>query len=268
MSGGRPSRIALVLDRDIEDVGAVVATARAEGGIDRATPRSGDGSVAQEVAWGGRLQRAVVRSALEDGVPMLIAETDIVSDGLVEGLARHAALVAALAHALPGRVRGVQDLSARTARDEAWLTRVAGGAPTSTDGVRSIVGASAKGPRGVGWVLTHGAARFGVPDLELYGITAGAQAAALAALDHVIGRLLADGLGADISLQDMTPLRLVPVLEVWPGLPADWPGTGRAGVDRGPGLDGPRATLSVLHRPRFGRHRLDLEGVTGRLATE
>jgi len=265
MSGGRRSRIALMLDRPVDDVGAVVAIARAAGGIDRATPRSGDGSAAQEVAWGGRLQRAVVHAAEADGAPALVTEVDLVADGLVEGLTRHAALVAALSEALPGRVRGIRDLSARATRDEAWLARVASGRVAATDGVRAIVGAPAEGPRGAGWVLTHGAARFGLPDLELYGIASGSGPAATAVLEHVAAQLLRGGIGADLSLPDATPLRLVPVLEVWPGLPAGWPGTGRAGVDRGPGLDGPRATLSVLHRPRFGRYRLDLDGVRERL---
>jgi len=266
MSGGRRSRIALMLDRPIDDVGEVIASARAAGGIDRATPRSGDGSVAQEVAWGGRLQRAIVHAAEDDGAPALVTEVDIVADGLIEGLSRHAALVAALADALSGRVRDVRDLSARVERDEGWLARVATGEVVATDGVRAIVGAAADGPRAVGWVLTHGAARFGLPDLELYGVAAGAERAATAALEHVAAQLLRGGIGAAVALPDSTPLRLVPVLEVWPGLPAGWPGTGRAGVDRGPGLDGPRATLSVLHRPRFGRYRLDLDGVRGRLA--
>jgi len=265
MSGGRRSRIALVLDRPVEDVGAVVAVARASGGIDRASPRSGDGSVAQEVAWGGRLQRAVVHATEEDGAPALVTEVHLVADGLIEGLTRHAALVATLSDALSGRVREIRDLSARTVRDEGWLARVASGRVAASDGVHAIVGASADGPRGAGWVLTHGAARFGLPDLELYGIAAGSEPVATAVLQHVAEQLLRGGIGAALSLPDATPLRLVPVLEVWPGLPAGWPGSGRAGVDRGPGLDGPRATLSVLHRPRFGRYRLDLEGVRERL---
>jgi len=260
-SGGRSSRIALVLDRPVDDVGTVVADARATGGIDRASPRTGDGSTVQEVAWGGRLQRAIVRSAEEDGAALLITETDIVADGLVEGLMRHAGLVEALSRALPGRVKGVRDLSARAVRDEAWLMRVAHGEPQAADGVSVILGASSEGPREVGWALTHGAARFGVPDLELYGVPSGREDAALAVLMRVVEQLLAGGISAQLSLPDATPLRLVPVLEIWSSMPTSWPGTGRAGVDRGPGLDGPRATLSVLHRPRFGRHRLDLDGV-------
>jgi len=268
MSGGRVSRIALALDAPVVDVGVVVAAARAEGGIDRATPRTGDGSTAQEVAWGGRLQRAIVRSSVEDGVALLLTETDIVADGLIEGLTRHAALVESLLRVLPDRVTEVRDLSARTVQDTGWLTRVAHGEVHAPDGVDAIVGAAPAGPKGVGWMLTHGAARFGVPDLELYGVPAGREDAALAVLRHVAAQLLADGLGAALSLPDTTPLRLVPVLEVWPGLPVGWPGLGRAGEDRGPGLDGPRATLSVLHRARFGRHRLDLEGVLERLSGE
>ena len=142
------------------------------------------------------------------------------------------------------------------------MTRVSAGVVEVGDTVVSIVGAQAPPS---GWVLTHGAARFGVPDLELYGVPAGAEEPAVAVLDRVAGQLVAGGLDAPLSLPDGTPLRLVPVLEVWPGLPASWPGLGRAGVDRGPGLDGPRATLSVFRRPRLGRHRLDLEGVRDRL---
>ncbi len=261
MSTSRRSRIALVLDAPIVDLRTVVAAARDAGAIDRAAARTGDGSTAQEVAWGGRLQRAVVRTDEADGAPLIVTEVDIVADGLVEGLGRHAALVDGLARALLGRVREVRDLSARVVRDEAWLRRVAGGSVSASDGAVAIEAASSGGARDVGWALTHGAARFGVPDVELYGLPLGSGPAALRELDRVVAQLLSGGIGAALSLTDGTPVRLVPVLEVWPGLPASWPGTGRAGVDRGPGLDGPRATLSVLHRPRFGRYRLDLEGV-------
>ena len=262
MSGARPSLLALILDRPVEDVAEVVAAARAAGGIDRASAHRTDGTLAQDVHWGGRMQRAVVRAIDDAGTPLLRAEVVIASDGLAEGLSRQAALLAALARALPGRVRGVRDLSARIDRDEAWMTRVSAGVVEVGDAVVSVVGAQAPP---AGWILTHGAARFGVPDLELYGVPAGAAEAAVAALDRVAGQLVAGGLDAPLSLPDGTPLRLVPVLEVWPGLPAAWPGLGCAGVDRGPGLDGPRATLSVLRRPRLGRHRLDLEGVRDRL---
>ena len=262
MSGARPSLLALVLDRPVEDVAEVVAAARAAGGIDRASAHRTDGTLAQDVHWGGRMQRAVVRAIDEAGTPLLRTEVAIASDGLAEGLSRQVALLAALAQALPGRVRRVRDLSARVDRDEAWMTRVSAGVVEVGDAVVSIIGAQAPS---AGWVLTHGAARFGVPDLELYGVPAGAAEAAVVVLDRVAGQLVAGGLAAPLSLPDGTPLRLVPVLEVWPGLPAAWPGLGRAGVDRGPGLDGPRATLSVLRRPRLGRHRLDLEGVRDRL---
>lgn len=273
MSGARPSLIALELDRPVEDVGRVVAAARAAGGVDRAAPHLGDGSAAQDVHWGGRMQRAVVRAVEEDGRPLLRTELAIAGDGFAEGLARQATLLAALARTLPGRVRGVRDLSARVDRDEAWLTRAAAGvvdigdAIVALDGDGAAVGRSGAGAdrAAVGWVLTHGAARLGVPDLELYGVPTDALDAALAELVHVAGQLAVGGLGAPLALSDGTPVRLVPVLEVWSTLPAAWPGPGRAGVDRGPGLDGPRATLSVLHRPRLGRHRLDLDGVRERL---
>jgi hypothetical protein len=268
MNSARSSTIALVLDRPVDDVGAVVAEARAAGGIDRASAHLGDGTSAQDVHWGGRMQRAVVRAAEDDGVAMLRTEVVIAGDGLVEGLSRQAALLAALARVLPGRVRGVRDLSARVDRDDVWLTRVAAGIVDPGDAVVVDVGAGPGDARGaVGWVLTHGAARLGVPDLELYGVPVGSVDAARGALVRVIGQLAEGGLAAPLSLADGTPLRLVPVLEVWSTLPATWPGLGCAGVDRGPGLDGPRATLSVLHRARFGRHRLDLDGVRERLST-
>ncbi len=272
MPSARPSLIALALDAPVTDVAAVVADARAAGGIDRASAHSGDGSEAQDVHWGGRMQRAVVRAGEDaDGTPLLRTEVAVAPDGLVEGLTRQAALLAALARVLPGRVGGIRDLSARVVRDATWLPRVAAGVVDAGDGVVATIGSgasdggSADGRDGVGWALTHGAARFGVPDLELYGVPAGSLDAACALLDHLAAQLVVGGLGAPLTLVDGTPVRLVPVLEVWPSLPAAWPGLGRAGADRGPGLDGPRATPSVLHRPRLGRYRLDLEGVRARL---
>jgi hypothetical protein len=270
MTGARPSLIALVLDRPVDDLREVIAAARTAGAIDRSSPHHGDGAVAQDVHWGGRMQRALVRASEEDGVPLLETELSIASDGLVEGLSRQAALLAGLARAIPGRVRGVRDRSARTDRDEVWMTRVAAGVVEPGDAIRTEVGADPAGDdmtrrASVGWVLTHGAARLGVPDLELYGIAPADLDVARDALERVAGQLAVGGLGAALSLADGTPIRLVPVLEVWSTLPAAWPGLGRAGVDRGPGLDGPRATLSVLHRARFGRHRLDLEGVRDHL---
>lgn len=268
MQDVRPSVIALTLDAPVADVAAVVADARAAGGIDRASAHVGDGTASQDVHWGGRMQRAVVRGDEDaDGVPLLRTEVPVAGDGLVEGLSRQAALLAALARVLPGRVVGVRDLSARTERDLPWATRVAAGVVDPADAVVPTVGAvpddAARGA--VGWVLTHGAARFGVPDLELYGVPAGSLDAARALLGRLAAQLLDGGLAAALSLADGTPVRLVPVLEAWPTLPAGWPGSGRAGVDRGPGLDGPRATPSVLHRPRLGRYRLDLDGVRSRL---
>jgi hypothetical protein len=270
MTGARPSLVALVLDRTLDDVGAVVREARSTGGIDRSSAHVGDGTVAQEVHWGGRMQRAVVRAVEQDGRSLLLTEAPVAGDGLVEGLARQASLLLALADVLAGNVLGVHDLSARTDRDELWLARVASGAVGPADAVVTSVGADGggEGSRGggdFGWVLTHGAARLGVPDLELYGVAAEAIDAARSVLARVAGQLADGGLDAPLSLTDGTPLRLVPVLEVWGRLPAGWPGLGRAGTDRGPGLDGPRATLSVLHRPRLGRHRLDLDGVRERL---
>lgn len=273
MTDGRPSLVALVLDRPVEDVGAVVAEARAAGGVDRASPHLGDGSVAQDVHWGGRMQRAVVRAVVEDDRPMLRTEVATAGDGLHEGMSRQGALLGALARVLGDRVVGVRDLSARTDRDLPWVTRLAAGIVDVDDAVVTAVGpasahdrATARGA--VAWVLTHGAARLGVPDLELYGVTPDAVEAARGALRRVAGQLAEGGLAAPLSLTDGTPVRLVPVLEVWSSLPADWPGPGLAGQDRGPGLDGPRATLSVLHRARFGRHRLDLEGVRERLVRD
>jgi hypothetical protein len=272
MSGMRPSTIALVLDRPVEDVGDVVAAARAAGGIDRASPNHGDGSVAQDVHWGGRMQRATVRATGDDGVASLRTEVVVAPDGLVEGMSRQAQLLVALARVLPDRVRSVRDRSARVDRDLAWLTRLAAGVVDPDDAVVTVTGAAAEGAghdeRGApGWVLTHGAARLGVPDLELYGVPPGSDGAAHRLLAHVAGQLATGGLGAPLALEDGTPVRAVPVLEVWPTLSAGWPGLGRAGVDRGPGLDGPRATLSILHRARFGRHRLDLGGVREHLVT-
>ena len=157
MSGARPSLLALVLDRPVEDVAEVVAAARAAGGIDRASAHRADGTLAQDVHWGGRMQRAVVRAIDEAGTPLLRTEVAIASDGLAEGLSRQVALLAALAQALPGRVRRVRDLSARVDRDEAWMTRVSAGVVEVGDAVVSIIGAQAPP---AGWVLTHGAARF------------------------------------------------------------------------------------------------------------
>jgi hypothetical protein len=257
-----PSRLALVLDHPLDDLAALIARARSAGGIDRASPLAGGSSQAWEVHWGGRMQRAVVRALDdEDGVALLRTEATIGADGLAGGMTRHGHLLEALAHALEGpEVTGVRDLSARTTHDAAWLARVARGAVELDDGVRSVV--AGEGP--VRWIHTHGAARFGVPDLELYDLSDGAVVVhARDVLRAVMQQLLDGGIAALLTLPGGPRVRLIPVLEAWPRLPLELPGVGRAGVDRGPGLDGPRATLSIHHRPRLGRHRLDLDGVIG-----
>lgn len=256
------SLVALRLGAPLTDVAAVVAAARAAGDVDRAAPL-GDGRAAAEVHWGGRLQRAAVRALEdEDGAPLLRTEVALGADGFVADLGRQAALLKGLARHVPG-VLGVHDGSARVPHDPGWLERVAAGGAVRSDAIATVV-EPAEGRR-PGWVRTHGAARFGVPDLELYGLTAGAEEAAATALAVVHDALLAGGMAASLALPDETPVRLIPVLEAWSRLPMGLPGLGRAGEVRGPGLDGPRATLSVLHRARLGRHRLDLQGVTARL---
>lgn len=256
------SRIALVLDAPVEDVGALVARAVAAGDIDRAAAVRGQPADAQEVHWGGRLQPAVVRRLIdpEDEAPLLRTEAYIGADGLVAGLRRQAQLLVALARQLPGRVVAVRDLSARVDHDEAWLFRVAAGRASDEDGIS----VHCQG-EGTWWVYTHGAARFDVPDLELYGLRRDQVEGAERAIRHVHHLLLRGGLRAELALPDGTPVYLVPVLDAWQRLPLHWPGIGRAGSSRGPGLDGPRATLSVLHRRRFGRYPRDFEGVLRRL---
>jgi hypothetical protein len=259
------SLLALALDAPVEDVSVVVAAAGKAGDLDRAAPVRGDAAAAQEVQWGGRMQRAVVRSLSDpdDGAPLLRAEAYLGEDGLAGGIQRQTKLLQALARQLPGRVVGVRDLSARVERDTAWLHRCAIGAVEHEDGIVTLVDGE-----GTRWVRTHGAARFDVPDLELYGCNAVQAAAAPPVLQHVHEQLLSRGLKAELSLPDGTPVYLVPVLEAWQQVNLDWPGVGRAGKDRGPGLDGPRATLSVLHKPRLGRYRKDLHGVLEVLAAE
>jgi hypothetical protein len=255
-----PSRLALGLTGPLDDLAAVVARARSAGGIDRASPLVSGSAQAWEVHWGGRMQRAVVRTLDdEDGVALLRTEATIGADGLAGGMTRHAQLLSALALALEEvEVADVHDLSARTQHDVAWLARIARGDVALEDGVQLVV--AGDGP--VRWIHTHGAARFGIPDLELYGLADGpAVDHALAVLRVVLTQLLAGGIGALLTLPGGPRVRLIPVLEAWPRLRLDSPGIGRAGLDRGPGLDGPRATLSIHHRPRLGRHRLDLDGV-------
>lgn len=259
----RPSSLVALRLSTAVDVTDVVAAARSTRDLDRTSPVGTAGSAAL-VHWGGRPGPAAVRAVVdEDGADLLRTELDVGGDGLVAGVARQAGLLGALARHVPGGVLGVRDLSARVERDLAWLDRAAAGGTRRPDAVATVVAAA--GGRRPGWVRTHGAARFGVPDLELYGLVAGAEDAAVAALGGVHDALLAGGMAAPLALPDGTAVRLVPVLEAWSRLPLDWPGIGRAGEVRGPGLDGPRATLSVLHRARLGRHRLDLAGVTARL---
>jgi len=256
------SQIALVLDQPVDDVAEVVQAAGHVGDLDRAAPVRDEGHLAQEVQWGGRMQKAVVRALRDeaDDRPLLRTETYLGEDGLSQGMQRQAKLLQALSRQLKGRVEGVVDLSARTERDAAWMNRVAIGAVQHDDGIVAVIDGE-----GTRWVRTHGAARFGVPDLELYGCNRAQAEAAPQVLAHVHEQLLTRGLKADLTLPDATPLYLVPVLEAWQEVPLDWPGVGRAGRNRGPGLDGPRASLSVLHKPRLGRYRKDLQGVLDRL---
>jgi hypothetical protein len=260
-----PSSLALRLTGPVADLGAIVARARAEGGIDRGGPLAGADATAWEVHWGGRMQRAVLRTLLDDtdGSLLLRAEASIGADGLVGGMMRHAQLLAVIARALDASaVAGVRDLSVRADHEVAWLERVASGDVSIDDGVRIVVAEQ----KAACWVYTHGAARFGVPDLELYDLAEGPVVeAAQRAVRCVIGQLLDGGIGAVLTLPGGPRVRLIPVLEAWSRLPLELPGVGRAGVDRGPGLDGPRATLSIHHRPRLGRHRLDLDGVIAAL---
>ncbi|MEX2487595.1 MAG: hypothetical protein WD377_08265 [Nitriliruptoraceae bacterium] len=255
------SQIALVLDQPLSDVGAVIGAARAARDIDRSAPVASDPASAHEVHWGGRMQKAVVRHLTDTGEPLLRTEAYVGAEGLEHGMQRQAQLLQALTRQLPDRVRRVRDLSAMADRDSAWVNRVAVGSVEYADAIEVLADGD-----GTWWVRTHGAARFDVPDLELYGLARAHVDAAAAAIEHVHGQLLAGGLKEALSLPDGTPVYLVPVLEAWQHLPFDWPGVGRAGVDRGPGLDGPRASLSVLHRPRFGKYKRDFAGVVGRLA--
>lgn len=252
------SLLALVLDAPVADVAPLVQAAGKAGDLDRAAPVRGHTEEAQEVQWGGRMQRAVVRAMEDpdDGTPLLRTEAYLGEDGLRAGIQRQAKLLQALARQLPGRVVGVRDLSARRDHETGWLHRCAIGAVDHDDGIVTVVDGE-----GTRWVRTHGAARFDVPDLELYGCNAVQAAAAPAVLRQIHEQLLRGGLKADLALPDGTRVYLVPVLEAWQHVNLDWPGVGRAGKNRGSGLDGPRATLSVLHKPRLGRYRKDLGGV-------
>lgn len=252
------SQIALVLDEPVGSVEAVVEAAGKAGDIDRGSAVRGEGAEAMEVHWGGRMQKAVIRRVVDqrDGAPLLRSETYIGDQGLREGLRRQAILLQALARQLRGRVTGVRDVSAMADRDEAWMNRVAIGAVELEDAI--VVRDAGEGTH---WVHSFGAARLDVPDLELYGVRRGQVPAAEEASRHVHEQLLRRGLKAELELPGGEPIFLVPVLEAWQELNPDWPGVGRAGQDRGPGLDGPRATLSLRHRRRFGRYKRDYQGV-------
>lgn len=249
------SQLALVLDQPPAAVDELVKRASAAGDVDRGTPLRGEGAEAMEVNWGGRMQRAVVRRLTEDDRHLLRVEAYVGDGGPAEGIKRQVVLLQGLARHAAG-VTGVMDLDARIEHDLAWLNRtaVAGG------DVRELIAHEVDGT-GVRWLHTHGAARFDVPDLELYGLSAGQVEPASVAVRHVHDQLLSGGLKAELSLPSGEPVYLVPVLDAWQHCVLDWPGVGRAGQDRGPGLDGPRATLSLLHKPRFGRFKTDQEGV-------
>ncbi|MFN2556463.1 MAG: hypothetical protein ABR592_06235 [Nitriliruptorales bacterium] len=255
------SLMALVLDRPVANVGAIVEAARNAGEVDRNGP-VGDPREAQEVLWGGRMQKAVVRRAEgTDGAPLLRAETYVGGEGLRQGMRRHAQLLRALARALPesDRLVAVRDISAVMDRDRAWLDRVAEGHVEQRDAV--VVHSEGQG---TWWVHSHGAARFDVPDLELYGLTRSQVEPAEKLLHHIQAQLLRGGLRASLKLDDGTHVHLVPALEAWSSLPLDWPGVGRAGQTR-EGHEGPRATISLTHKPRLGRYRKDFKGVLKRL---
>lgn len=249
------SRLALVVDEPVH-VGALVGAAIQAGDIDR-TRAVRDVAEAAEVNWGGRMAKAVIRRLEDDGESLVRVEAYIGADGLANGLQRQAQLLQAVARQLRGHVTGVRDLSARIDRDVAWMNRIAIGAVQQDDAI-----VAHDDGEGTHWAFTHGAARLDVPDLEVYGLRRDQVEGARSALAHVHAQLLERGLKrADLTLSSGTPIHLVPVLEAWQDLPMEWPGIGRAGRERGPGLDGPRATLSVLHKPRFGRYRTDVEGV-------
>lgn len=249
------SMMALVLAQQVPDVRAVVEDARASGAVDRHSP-VGDPAEAAEVAWGGRMQKAVIRRVEGDeGQPLLRAETYVGAEGLRQGLRRHAQLLRGLVEHVGREVRAVRDLSSDQEHGLGWLDRVAGGEVRQEDAIHLH-----HEGQGTFWVHTHGAARFDVPDLELYGVKRSQIEGAERVLRHVHPQILDRGLQAELTLPDGTPVYLVPALEAWGRLPLDWPGVGRAGQPR-EGHDGPRATLSILHPPRFGRYRKDLEGV-------
>ena len=249
------SRIALLLDSPAGPVDEIVKRAGAAGDIDRGTPVRGEGAEAMEVNWGGRMQRAVIRRVSEDGRHLLRTEAYVGDGGPTAGIKRQVLLLQGLARHVED-VAGVVDLEARVEHDLGWLNRAAVAGASIEDLISHEVDGT-----GVRWLHTHGAARFDVPDLELYGLSAGQTDAASRALRHVHDQLLRNGLETELALPDGQPVYLVLVLDAWQHCDLEWPGVGRAGKERGPGLDGPRATLSLLHKPRFGRYKVDLEGL-------
>lgn len=252
------SKIALVLDRPSPPVSDLVASAGTAGDIDRGAPVGDDGAAAMEVHWGGRMQRAVVRATEgDDGAPLLRTEAYIGDQGVAEGMRRQLTLLQALVRQLDATTAvAVRDQEALTEHDLRWLNRAVVAGVDRADAIDAKVDGE-----GTRWVHTHGAARFDVPDLELYGLSRAQVEPGVAELDHVHDQLLERGLKTDLQLRDGTPVYLVPVLDAWPEMELSWPGVGRAGQDRGPGLDGPRATLSLLHPPRLGRFRTDFKGL-------
>lgn len=259
MAAQYTSQMALVVDGQV-DVGAVVDATIHAGDIDRKRA-IGDPAEAAEVHWGGRMAKAVVRRIAADDEHLVRTEAAMASDGLTNGMQRQAQLLQGLARQLRGRVTGVRDLSARADHDLAWINRLAIGAVNQDDAIVAVDSGD-----GTHWVATHGAARLDVPDLEFYGLHRPQVTGAIDAAAHLHDQLLDKGLKrAELTLPDGTEVYLVPVLEAWQSLPLDWPGVGRAGLDRGPGLDGPRATVSILTRPRFGRYKIDIKGVAAHL---
>lgn len=249
------SKMALVVPELPIDLKQVLEGAIGSKTIDRVTPVAGSDGRACEVAWGGRMQRAVVRAMSEAGQWLIRVEAYIGQDGFPAGFARQAQLLEGLASQLE-TVICIRDLAKQTTHDRDWLRRIAAGDARLDDAITTVLEGS-----GVRWAFTHGAARFGVPDLELYGLTRDEVEPACAVLPHIHRQLMERGLTTALVLPTGEAVCLVPVRDAWMKLSLDWPGIGRAGQVRGEGLDGPRATLSLLHPKRFGRYRQDFVGV-------
>lgn len=249
------SKMALIVPAPPADLQQILTAAVDAKALDRVTPVSGSDGQACEVAWGGRMQRAVVRVVSEADESLIRVEAYIGQDGFPAGFTRQAQLLEAIAAQLD-TVVGVTDQAAQAAHDRAWLGRIAAGESELADAITTMVDGT-----GVRWAFTHGAARFGVPDLELYGLTRDEVEPACDVLRHIHQQLIDRGITTGLSLPSGEPVYLVPVRDAWMKLSLDWPGIGRAGQVRGVGLDGPRATLSLLHPKRLGRFRQDFTGV-------